>query len=283
MCAAAATKSSDERRRVALIIGNNRYKNSPLANCVNDATDLSNVLRRVGFDVSTHIDLTYKDMDELIEHFIDSIKSDDIVLFFFAGHGVQWEDQNYLLSCDDNRIEHVDHLKRRAVNAQHILKDMSLKAPFVIVYLLDCCRNYLLPSKARDRGDNSSAGMAPMHAVAGSVVVFACDAGKTAKDQAVNGRNGVFTYHLLQHITTPGEDISNLMRDVTDGVQNETHDTQIPFVTQSLRKRDICLVPRSMATEGSNRKIHKKNPSEARPTMDFPNVAKISLSSSDSK
>jgi hypothetical protein len=81
-----------------------------------------------------------------------------------------------------------------------------------------------------------------MKAFAGSVIAFACAPGTVAKDKAINGRNGVFTYHLLQHITKPGENILLMMADVTNGVANETKETQIPYVTSVLRRRDVYLV-----------------------------------------
>lgn len=38
-------------RRTALVIGNGTYKSSPLRNPVNDATDIANALRNLGFSV----------------------------------------------------------------------------------------------------------------------------------------------------------------------------------------------------------------------------------------
>jgi uncharacterized caspase-like protein len=275
MCAAAAFESSGERRKIALLIGNNQYKRSPLSNCVNDATDLSNELKRIGFYVTKSTDLIHEEMEKRIRQFANSIMSGDIVLFFYAGHGVQWEDQNYLIPCDNDRIENPIDYRYRATNAQHILESMADKKPFVIIYLLDCCREYCLPSMARNRGINLSRGMAPMSAVAGSLVAFACAPGKIAGDKALNGRNGVFTYHLLQHITKPGEEILNLMRDVTDGVANETNETQLPYLTSALRKRDIYLVPPSMPQTSS-----KIFPDKSQ-KMDFQKIAEISLNSTD--
>jgi uncharacterized caspase-like protein len=261
MCAAIA-----EPRKIAFLIGNNKYNGNPLHSCVNDATDLSKELKRIGFIVTLGIDLNHEDMDKGIIRFTNSIKSGDLILFFFAGHGMQWEDQNYLIPCDDNRIVTQIDLKHRATNAQRVLELMSCEKPFVIVYLLDCCRSYWPPSIPRDRSMlGSSRGMAPMSVLAGSLVAFACAPGKTAGDKASNGRNGVFTYHLLQHITKPGEDITILMRDVTDGVAIETKEEQIPYMTSALRKRDIYLVPPRMQ--------------EAHPHLISSKVTHLSLSS----
>ncbi|CAF0970806.1 unnamed protein product [Adineta steineri] len=242
MCAAAALMSS-EPRKVALLVGNNNYNKSPLTNCVNDATDLSIELKKVGFSLTTQTNVNYEDMDRGIENFTDDIRPGDFVLFFFAGHGVQWEEQNYLVPCDDDRIRNSTDLRYRAVNAQRALQLMFDKDPFVIVYLLDCCRTYWLPSLTRSRAmEISSRGMAPMSATGGSLIAFACAPGTTAVDVSSNGRNGLFTYHLLQHITKPGENITMLMIDVTQAVATETNSKQIPYTTSSLRRRDVYLV-----------------------------------------
>lgn len=242
-----------ERRKLALIIGNNEYQKCQLLNCVNDAIDLSNELKRIGFIVITKTNLNYVDMERAMKDFVASIRSDDLVLFFFAGHGVQWEDQNFLIPCDEDQIEEEFDLKYRATNAQQVLERMSARKPFVIVYLLDCCRQYWLPNQTRSRSlTNLSRGMAPMKILAGSLIAFACAPGAVAKDRAMNGRNGIFTYHLLQHITKPGENILLIMVDVTNAVANETNETQIPYVTSVLRRRDVYLVPPKSPEPSSN-------------------------------
>ncbi|CAF4071233.1 unnamed protein product [Adineta steineri] len=113
--------------------------------------------------------------------------------------------------------------------------------------------------------ETSSRGMAPMSATGGSLIAFACAPGKTAADAASNGRNGLFTYHLLQHIMKPGENITMLMIDVTNAVAIETHDKQILYTTSSLRSRNIYLVAPTT-----------QNP---RPNLLMPKVAQFSLDS----
>lgn len=253
ICEATADTGNNERRKLALVIGNNEYRKSELLNCVNDAIDLSNELTRIGFIVTTKTNLNYEGMERGIKDFVASIKVDDLVLFFFAGHGVQWEDQNFLIPCDEDQIEEKFDLKYRAINAQQILERMSARKPFATVYLLDCCREYWLPNQARSRSlTNPSRGMAPMKVMAGSLIAFACAPGAVAKDRAMNGRNGVFTYHLLQHITKPAENILLMMVDVTNAVANETNETQIPYVTSVLRRRDVYLVPPKSEEPSSN-------------------------------
>ena len=58
-----------KERRIALIIGNARYKSSPLRNPVNDATDMARVLREWGFEVIMRTDANHRDMEEAIREF----------------------------------------------------------------------------------------------------------------------------------------------------------------------------------------------------------------------
>jgi uncharacterized caspase-like protein len=111
-----------EQRKIALAIGNNEYQTTRLSNCVNDAIDLSNELKKIGFIVTTRTNLNYEAMDKAIRSFVASIQSNDIVLFFFAGHGVQWEDQNFMIPCDENQMDEESDLKYRAINAQQFLE-----------------------------------------------------------------------------------------------------------------------------------------------------------------
>jgi uncharacterized caspase-like protein len=225
---------------VALIIGNSNYEKSPLRNCVNDANDLSGKLREIGFRVTQKTNLNSEQMERETDDFPDIIEPGDFVFFHFAGHGIQWEDQNYLIPCDDKNIQGTYDLKYRAINAQRLLERLSSKNPYVIIFFLDCCRNYTAPSMARSL---PIAGLVQMSAPAGSVIAFACAPGKTASDGAASGRNGIFTKHILRHIAKPGEEVLMLLVDITKGVSNETNGAQEPYVTSSLKEHNIWFVP----------------------------------------
>ncbi|CAF3357818.1 unnamed protein product [Rotaria sp. Silwood2] len=90
------------RRRLALVIGINDYENySKLTNPKNDAEKLSSLLQSIGFIIdSSSLAETYAYVNRKVLAFELSIKPNDVVLFYFAGHGIQWEDQNYLMPKD---------------------------------------------------------------------------------------------------------------------------------------------------------------------------------------
>ena len=92
MAASKIPHKSVSRRKLALVIGIGDYKyTKKLKNAVNDAEAMASTLKRIGFNVTHEINLTHDEMDDALHKFKKSIKGGEMVLFFFAGHGIQWE------------------------------------------------------------------------------------------------------------------------------------------------------------------------------------------------
>ncbi len=87
---------SAQDRRIALVIGNGSYKSSPLRNPVNDATDIANAIRNLGFSVILKTNANQRTMEEAIRDFGKKLRLGGVGLFYFAGHGLQIEGRNYL-------------------------------------------------------------------------------------------------------------------------------------------------------------------------------------------
>ena len=87
--------------RVALVVGNSAYQYAPeLPNPLNDATAIKAVLERLGFDVVPAFDQTGNDMRNTLQAFYRKLSGANVALFFYAGHGLQHNGQNYLLPVD---------------------------------------------------------------------------------------------------------------------------------------------------------------------------------------
>src|SRR6516225_9952064 len=94
----AATQAMAERR-VALVVGNAQYANTPaLPNPRNDAQDISSLLKKVGFEVTVGYDLDQTNFARTIDDFARALEGADVGLFFYAGHGLQINEKNYLVS-----------------------------------------------------------------------------------------------------------------------------------------------------------------------------------------
>ena len=87
--------------RVALVMGNSAYVHAPaLVNPVNDATDIAEALRDIGFEVIERRNADQRAMIEAIREFSHLLPGAEIALFYYAGHAFQVAGNNYLLPTD---------------------------------------------------------------------------------------------------------------------------------------------------------------------------------------
>jgi hypothetical protein len=229
-------------RRASLVIGNGDYRFAPqLSNPVNDATDIAKTLRKLGFDVVEGKNLDRRGMDEAIREFGRKLDGADLALFFYAGHGLQVNGKNYLVPIDA-RLERPGDLALDAVDIGNVLAQMEAEKRVNLVFLDACRDNPLARSLARSLGARSSAvgqGLASIQSAIGTMIAYATQPDNVALDGT--GRNSPFTTALLKHITTPGIDITTVMRRVRTNVIAATHEKQVPWDHSSLTG-DVILV-----------------------------------------
>jgi uncharacterized caspase-like protein len=170
----------------------------------------------------------------MISTFTHEIQPTDLTLFYFAGHGKQHEDNNYLFPSD-YRYDHRDHegnyAARHAINAQYIIHKTEAQRCRVAIFIFDCCRDFI-----RYRG-LAQQGLLPMSAPSESLIVFSCAPGCATTDHTNNGRYAVFTESLLKYISTPDTDIEDILRNVTRDVRKQTHGYQEPYRTTNLTEK----------------------------------------------
>jgi uncharacterized caspase-like protein len=227
------------QRKKALIIGIDNYHQNSLKYCVNDAEDLKVALDNMGFNVSLGLDCNKTEFYQKIDTFVQEIKSTDLTLFYFAGHGKQSDDKNYLLPSDydyNHRRSEEKYLMKHAVNIQYITKAIDDKNCCITIYIFDCCRNFL-----RTRDNDIRQGLSPMYTPPETLIVYSCSPGKAALDETINDRNGIFTGILLKHIAKPHNDIEEVLKNVARDVKNQTNGFQLPYRTTSLTD-NVCLL-----------------------------------------
>jgi len=158
VCAVLATAASAQaERRVALVIGNSAYKHAAtLRNPGNDANDVAEILKKVGFDVHLGLDLDQQGFARTIEQFARSLDDADVGLFFYAGHGLQMSEKNYLVSVNA-RLENEFLLSSETIELDAIVRLMESKVPVNLVFL-DACRNNPLRRISAAAWLRSSAG-----------------------------------------------------------------------------------------------------------------------------
>lgn len=218
------------QKKLALLIGNGAYPDAPLTNPVNDARKMAAALKRLGFEVIVHENVGQKEMKRAIDKFGHALKGYDAGLFFYSGHGIQVNGENYLMPVDANPASEND-VEYDCVNAGRILGKMEDAGKKTNIIILDACRN-----NPFERGWTRSAkgkGLAFMNAPSGSLIAYATSPGNVAFDMSESS-NSPYTAALLQHIETPNITISEMFQRVRSAVMRETNDEQIPWESTSL-------------------------------------------------
>jgi len=223
--------SLGSERRVALVIGNATYKNSPLRNPVNDSNDMAQSLKAVGFDVVQINNATLAQMREATRLFADKLTLSDVGLVYYSGHGLEVKGKNYLVPVNAD-ITREYEVADQAFDASQFLEMMeSIRGPNaqrVNILIVDACRNNDLPRSWR----SASSGLARMDAPGGTFISFATAPGKVAADG--QGRNSPYTKHLLQAMKQPNVPIEQAFKLVRRNVMDETKGEQVPWDNSSL-------------------------------------------------
>jgi len=213
-------------RRIALVIGNAAYAEAPLKNAINDANDMTDKLQAYGFEVTKLLNAGHQEMEDGVRRFTKMLGSEQSVgLFYYAGHGLQVEGQNFLLPIN-TYIQSEADVRYKTVSANWVLDAMTQAqgGGGINMLVLDACRNNPF-SRAVHRGVNR--GFARMEPARGTLVLYATEPGKVAQDG--DGRNGVFTEKLLQAMDQPGLSVEEVFKNTALAVNGATSKAQTPW------------------------------------------------------
>ncbi len=219
-----------DEKRIALLIGNSAYNEiSVLSNPVNDITALEEMLSLLGFDVIKAADLSQAVMKRTIDEFGAKLDQYDVGLFFYSGHGMQYNGQNYLIPVDA-KIESEADIEYNSVNAGRILAKMENSKTTTNIIIFDACRNN--PFRKSWTRTVQKNGLAFMEAPTGSIIAYSTAPGQTASDG--DGKYGLYTESLLSKLGHPGLNIIQVFQEVRRNVREESGGKQIPWESTSL-------------------------------------------------
>lgn len=241
------TETDELKVRLAVVIGNGDYPESPLKNPPNDAADVAGKLKKLGFELVPNqaplIDAKLPQMEAAIDALrIRLRETPGIGLVYYAGHGVQLNGDNYLIPAGSHFSSEAD-VRNKAVKANWMLdklRDAGKDSANLVI--LDACRNNPF-SRAFRGADANVQGLAQADAPIGSLLAFSTAPGTLAKDG--DGRNSPYTANLLVALDRPGLSVEQMFKEVRRGVMEQTRDPvqrtqQTPWESTSLTK-DIYL------------------------------------------
>ena len=163
------------QKRVALVIGNSAYQNTPaLTNPRNDATDMAVALKKVGFRVVEGFDLDKASFDRKVRDFADALSGAMVGVLFYAGHGLQVAGTNYLVPVDA-KLSTASALDWEMVRLDLVQRTMERETETNVIFLDACRDNPLARNLARAMGTRSAdigRGLAATEAGVGTLISF---------------------------------------------------------------------------------------------------------------
>lgn len=228
----------ESARRLAFVVGNGDYQNfDSLANPRRDAGAVGDALERIGFDVTRVMDGDGQVMNSALSNFIEEARESDIVLFYFAGHSVQVNGENYLLPITVDASEPASILEQ-SLSLGHVRNLLNAADPGLAIVILDSCRDNPLGPMATERTGETAAplvfgrGLAQTTGAAGMLIAYATQPGELAYDG--EGDHSPFTESLLRYVEDPGLEIRLMFGRVREDVVVSTEGAQVPWVEEAV-------------------------------------------------
>ena len=239
MCLAAPAFAAAAADRVALVIGNAKYPDAdaPLKEPLSDARSVADELKRDGFKVDIGENLTGEGMRHAFERLYGQIKPGSAVLIFFSGFGIQSNRQSFLIPVDAQIWTEAD-VRRDGFSLETVLGEINNRGAGVKIALIDASRRN--PFERRFR--NLSAGLAPVIAPNGALVMYSAALGSITPDNG--GEHGLFVQELLKEIRAPGFTAEETLSRARVGVTRASRSEQVPWISSSLAE-EFSFVPGS--------------------------------------
>lgn len=221
--ALAATASGE---RVAMVIGNSRYQNlEPIPSAAEDAQAVAGALRGLGFDVVTLLDGSRGEMGAALQRFTARLSPGAIAVFYYAGHGVQFQNRNFLLPVTANPRSDFSVLTE-GVLVDTVLGAMEESGAALKLLLLDASRR----NRFVEASKSIEPGLAEMIAnSAGTIIVHAAAPGQVAIEDEV--ANGAFADALTALLAEPVVEVSRLLQRLPARVETATDGRQVPWIS----------------------------------------------------
>src|SRR5690349_18019762 len=247
LCVAACIRAfagpAHAEKRVALVVGNNDYRNVPkLQKAVNDARTMGDTLKQLGFTVMVAENLNRVQFSQTLLAFDNAVEAGDTAFFFYAGHGFEIAGQNFLLPTDvPAATEGQEELVRDAsILADRIIERLQNKKARTSILVFDACRNNPF-ERSGTRAVAGGGGLAPMTQLPEGVFsVFSAGYKQTALDRLSNDDNSpnpVFTRTFARELLQPGEnlvEVAQHTRKLVSEMAETIGHRQIPAYTDQM-------------------------------------------------
>jgi len=224
------------QKRLALIVANANYDKQALKNPINDGRSVKEELEKLGFAVTLKENLSLKDTEKTLEQFYTDLGKNNVGLFYYAGHGIMADNQNFIQPLGAEPATEVD-ARYVCYPLERVVSRMKNANPGGSnLVFWDACRTNPYRSWGLSRGQESAV-YTTINPPAGTLIIYATEAGKPTGDGT--GNNSPFTGQLVKHLQEPNLDIYEIVNRIDKGLEYK----QPPYIEGRLRGQ-IVLNPR---------------------------------------
>lgn len=214
-------------KTIAVVVGNNEYEEKTrLKNAVNDAKGMSDVFSRLGYETLTVLDGNISELCQLLEDFKTKINDFDASIFYFAGHGFQFNGENYLAAVDcPIEFGNQGICKKFSLMLSEITDIIKDAKTNINIIIIDACRVSI--------GRGVSTEFANVNAPEGTIIAFSTSPGETASDAGAEGHS-IYTGTLLKYMGRERISVEEMFKKVRRTIYNLTDGNQTSWEHTSL-------------------------------------------------
>ena len=225
--------------RVALVIGNGQYTTGNLKNPENDAQAVARSLVSLGFEVDYYTNLDQKSMvQKAFDFFHHKAAKSALRVFYYAGHGVQYEGHNYLIPIDTN-VAVSSEIPNTSFMLDELRRSLDALKQGASIIILDTCRVTLCPF-GKCRNPMSSLALTNERRSSGTLIAYSTGPGLPASD-GQQAEHSLYTQILTELLPTPGLPVEKLFRRLTEEVFQRSGGQQKPEFVDGLMGDEICF------------------------------------------
>ena len=244
LCFISLSIVSQEQKRLAIVIGNANYDKGALKNPVNDAELVAKTLDSLNFDVILKKNLEYRSQFvRAIREFGQKRAEYDVAFVYYAGHGIQVDNENFLLPTKEEFLSEDDVLDF-GVSVQNVLRYLESESEKVNILILDACRDNPFEVKWNATRSLKGSGLAKIPPPTGSLIAFSTDAGSTAADG--ESENSVYCKSLCKNFLLEDVSIDQVFRNVRSDVLKNTNNKQRPVESSQLTGNTFYINAKSL-------------------------------------
>ena len=224
-------------KRYAIVIGNGDYETAPdLKNSVADARLFANFLRAQGYLTHEYHNVSKLKFEEILRQALFDIDKDTEVVFYFAGHGVQIGDTNFIVPVNSS-LETAYDVPFEAVSLESLVNIIGARARSQLL-IFDSCRDdpFNASEVYTEIGKTpqvSRAGFSEQSVPINSLLAYATSPGGVAFDG--DGANSPYTTSFVRYASSgPDLTVSGVLDQVRADLTEQSGGKQIPWEKSSL-------------------------------------------------